>query len=218
MIISKIKFPLRTSVLALLCLSAASLLPGVASAGFEEGVAALDNKDYATAFKEFKLLASQGDATSQYNLALMYAKGQGVSQNANEAVKWYRLAAAQGSGGAQFNIGLMHKSGLGVSQDYKEAVKWFRLAAAQGNADAQNKLGARYAEGLGVFSSRVVAYALYHLSATKDASKENSATENREFLSKSMPLNEINAGKNLARELTKPGSFLKALDAYVKTP
>jgi len=43
-----------------------------------------------------KARAEAGDATAQYNLGVMYSKGEGVAQNDQEAVKWYRLAAEQG--------------------------------------------------------------------------------------------------------------------------
>ena len=199
-------------------MSATLLLSGVASAGLVEGIAAFENNDFATALQEFKTLAAQKDAGAQFNLGVMYANGQGVSQDYKEAVKWYRLAAAQGYASAQFNLGVSYAKGQGVSQDYKEAVKWYRLAAAQENAYAQSNLGAMYANGQGVFSNRVIAYALFNLSASEDSSSENTATENRENLSKGMPSNEINAGQSLTRELAKPGMFLKALESLAKEP
>ena len=39
--------------------------------------------------------AEQGDATAQYNLALMYDNGRGVPQDYVQAHKWYNLAAAR---------------------------------------------------------------------------------------------------------------------------
>jgi TPR repeat protein len=62
---------------------------------------AIGNGDYAEAVKWFRLSAEQGYAKAQYNLALMYANGQGVSQDYKEAVKWYRLSAEQGNADAQ---------------------------------------------------------------------------------------------------------------------
>ena len=47
-------------------------------------------------FEETKRLAEQGDADAQYNLGLMYYRGDGATQNYAEAVRWYRLAAEQG--------------------------------------------------------------------------------------------------------------------------
>ena len=50
-----------------------SLLLGVPSysADFNKGLTAAQNGDYATAMKEWKPLAKEGDAVAQYNLGLM---------------------------------------------------------------------------------------------------------------------------------------------------
>ena len=71
----------------------------------------------------------------------MYAKGQGVQQDYQQAVQWYRKAAEQGNADAQNNLGLMYANGQGVKQDYQQAVQWFRKAAEQGDASAQINLG-----------------------------------------------------------------------------
>ena len=42
------------------------------------------------------LAAEQGYAPAQYNLGVMYANGEGVAKNDEQAVKWYRKAAEQG--------------------------------------------------------------------------------------------------------------------------
>ena len=46
--------------------------------------------DLATALREWRPLAEQGDAKAQYNLGVMYDNGKGVTQDYKEAVKWYR--------------------------------------------------------------------------------------------------------------------------------
>ncbi len=48
---------------------------------YEEGLEAYRRGDYETALKEFRPLAEQGFASSQFNLGLMYARGQGVAQD-----------------------------------------------------------------------------------------------------------------------------------------
>ena len=58
-------------------------------------------------FYETKILAEWGNTTSQYELGLMYYKGQGVEQNYNEAFKWFRLSAQKGLPDAQYYFGLM---------------------------------------------------------------------------------------------------------------
>ena len=57
----------------------------VRAADFVKGQAAYDRGDYTQAFEEFRSLAEQGDAKAQYNLGLMYARGQGVARTAKAA-------------------------------------------------------------------------------------------------------------------------------------
>ena len=80
----------------------------------------------------------------------MYAEGEGVPEDNQEAVKWYRKAAEQGYAKAQYNLGVMYGKGEGVAEDDREAVKWYRKAAEQGIARAQYNLGNRYLRGEGV--------------------------------------------------------------------
>jgi len=101
-------------------------------------------------FKETFKKAEAGDVEAQYNLGLMYARGDGVPQDYNEAVKWYTKAAEQGDAAAQLNLGVMYHEGHGVSQDYKEAFKWCSRAAKQGNHLAQYNLCNMYYSGRGV--------------------------------------------------------------------
>ena len=46
--------------------------------------------------EDVRTCAEQGDARAQYNLGLMYARGDGVPEDDAEAVRWWRLAAEQG--------------------------------------------------------------------------------------------------------------------------
>ena len=56
--------------------------------------------------------AEAGDAEAQFNLGVRYGNGQGVRQDAAEAVRWYRLAADQGIAGAQYELGNMYALGV----------------------------------------------------------------------------------------------------------
>jgi hypothetical protein len=80
----------------------------------------------------------------------MYANGQGVPKDDQQAVAWYRKAAEQGNAMAQFNLGNMYANGQGVPKDDQQAVAWFRKAAEQGNDRAQFSLGLMYDNGQGV--------------------------------------------------------------------
>ena len=106
---------------------------------FEDGFAAAERKDYATAFKLWRPLAEQGNVFAQNNLGVMYKNGQGVLQDYKEAIKWYRLAAEQGNASAQFNLGVMYKNGYGVTQDYARAHMWYNLASAAGGSEYGTK-------------------------------------------------------------------------------
>jgi hypothetical protein len=109
------------------------LLASPAYADFDEGVAAYNRGDYATALREFRPLAEQGHAKAQYSLGRMYHLGRGVPQDYVEAVKWFRAAAEQGHAFAQQNLGIGYLNGQGVLQDYVLAYMWFNLAAVRGN-------------------------------------------------------------------------------------
>ncbi|HBT97796.1 MAG TPA: hypothetical protein DEB25_09305 [Desulfobulbaceae bacterium] len=112
-----------------------------------------------------RLAAERGNAQAQNILGVLYAKGQGVTRNYQEAVNWYRRAAAQGNAQAQNNLGFMYAQGLGVTRDYLEAVNWYRKAAEQGHADAQGNLGNRYYNGQGVMRDYDEAIKWYRLAA-----------------------------------------------------
>ena len=120
-------------------------------ANFEEGEAAYDRKDYATALRVFRPLAEQGHANAQYNLGRMYAQGHGLREDDVEAVKWYRKAAEQGHAGAQISLGVMYTSDRSnIPKNVVEAAKWYHKAAEQGDAFAQLSLGNMYRNGEGV--------------------------------------------------------------------
>ena len=104
---------------------------------YQKGVAAYKKEDYATALKEWRPLAAQGYVFAQYNLGLMYDKGEGVTQDYKEAARLYGLSAAQGFADAQYNLGLLYANGQGVIQDNVYAHMWLNIAASSGfvNAD-----------------------------------------------------------------------------------
>ena len=121
-----------------------------ARADLQKGRTAYDRGDYATALREWKPLAEQGDALAQTSLGLMYVYGRGVPQDDKMAAQWYTRAAEQGLALAQNGLGLMYEYGRGVPQDDKVAAQWYTHAAEQGDASAQNNLGLMYDNGKGV--------------------------------------------------------------------
>jgi TPR repeat protein len=103
-----------------------------AFADTQKGWDAYNSGDYATALKEWKPLAEQGDASAQRNLGLMNFNGQGVTQDYKSAFKWYKLAAKQGFADAQSNLGGMYYNGQGITKDYIRAHMWVNIAVSQG--------------------------------------------------------------------------------------
>lgn len=101
-------------------------------------------------FEKRRVKAVRGDVAAQYNLGLMYARGEGVERDYREAAKWLRNPAAQGYELAQITLGEIYAEGKGVAQDYQEAASWYLKAAEQGNALAQHRIGEMYAEEKGV--------------------------------------------------------------------
>jgi uncharacterized protein len=75
-------------LVAILLAVSMTLSSPVAAQDLQKGFSAYQAGDYATALQEWKPLAEQGNATAQYNLALMYGNGRGVPQDYAEAVKW----------------------------------------------------------------------------------------------------------------------------------
>jgi TPR repeat protein len=161
---------MKNLILIVTAALALSLTP-VLAADFQKGRDAANNGDFATALKEFEALAKQGHAGAQNNLAMMYARGDGVPQNFAQAVKWYRRAAEQGYAKAQFNLGWMYHSGDGVPQNFAQAVKWYRRAAEQGYADGQNNLGTMYEFGDGVPRNYAQAVMWYRRAAEQGNTK-----------------------------------------------
>lgn len=117
---------------------------------FEQGAAAANRGDYATALKFWRPLARRGDVKAQFNLGVMYHQGLGVRKSDRETAKWWHRAAERGYARAQTNLGNMYQYGLGVPKNYKAALKWYRTAARKGDAQAQYNLGFMAWKGIGI--------------------------------------------------------------------
>ncbi len=83
------------ALIAALCAGFTLGLTAPAWAGFDEGVAAYHRGDYATALREWRPLAKQGNATAQFFLGVMYEAGDGVPQDYAQAHMLFNLAASR---------------------------------------------------------------------------------------------------------------------------
>ncbi|MBL4721851.1 MAG: sel1 repeat family protein [Alphaproteobacteria bacterium] len=123
-----------------------------------EAQAALNAGNYTEAIRQFTRFASQGSATAQYSLGLIFSRGYGTPENFSTAANWYKKAADQAHVEAQFDLGALYLRGEGVPQDASQAAKWWRKAASAGDAFAQRSLGDLYLKGDGVKRDLVQAY------------------------------------------------------------
>jgi TPR repeat protein len=108
------------------------------------------DKDDKEAARWFRHAADKGNAGAQYQLGLMYAKGQGVAKDDKEAVAWYRKAADQGHEMARKNLAAMPVIRKETDKTEKEVIDKLRAAAERGEAAAQYHLGIGYLYGRGV--------------------------------------------------------------------
>jgi hypothetical protein len=107
----------------------------------------------------YRSLADSGDASAQFNLALMYDLGQGTPADQALATHWYAKAAAQNQRAAQYNLGVMgwrtrEQGAVALDQ---ARVHW-DAAATAGLAEAQFAAGVLAALDGGEGSALAVGY------------------------------------------------------------
>jgi TPR repeat protein len=95
-------------------------------------------QDYPQAVQWYRKAADQNHSLAQFNLAIMYASGQGVARDDVKSMGWMQKAADQGDAGAQFRVGMKHHRASfdGPPEAAIEsrilAYKWLELSATQG--------------------------------------------------------------------------------------
>lgn len=181
---------------SLFCLFLGLCTPVLADS-VEEGINAVEQQDFLTAYKVFSRLAQEGDVEAQHNLAVLYKQGKGVMKDAKKAAQWFRKAADKGLADAQYYLGHMYDTGQGVEQSPGYAVVWYRKAAEQGNALAQTNLGVLYASGQGVKQDLIQAYVWFSVAAAQGI---QAALDNRELIAKQLSAEQITQAKQQARE------------------
>jgi len=117
---------------------------------WEQGQAAYDIGDFNKAFDIWLELAKRGDELSQFNLGVLYSRGEGADLDRNKAIEWYVRSAEQGYAPAQFNLGAAYLEGDPDSADAQKAVTWWQLAAEQGFVQAQFNIASLYCRGIGI--------------------------------------------------------------------
>ncbi|MGL6188451.1 MAG: tetratricopeptide repeat protein, partial [Holosporales bacterium] len=97
--------------------------------------------NFEDAARWYRKAAEQGDASAQFNLGFILARGEGVTKDLKKAVPLIQKEVEKGHGLARYNLGLMYDNGKSVGKELKEAEKWYRKAVDQEHAEAQFNLG-----------------------------------------------------------------------------
>ena len=108
-------------------------------------------EDNEEAVSYYRKSAEQGNADGEFGLGSMYAIGEGVTQNFDEARKWVMKAAAQGNKNAIAMVAQSYISGgLGFDEATRhgpEALTWIKRAAEFDYLPALINLSAAYRTG-----------------------------------------------------------------------
>jgi TPR repeat protein len=129
----------------------------------------LANQMWEEMFNDNLENAKAGEVEAQYEVGIMYLKGQGVDQDRGKALYWLKKSsdggnqqatsklsriqeqqekfdellgeAESGDIKAQYEVAMMYLKGRGVDQDGKKARQWLGKAADKGDAKAITRLG-----------------------------------------------------------------------------
>jgi hypothetical protein len=123
--------------------------------------------DPASRFAYFHKGAEAGDAEDELQLAILYAKGEGVAQDYAAAATWFGAAANQGLPRAQYDMGVLTERGRGVKADLAAAADWYLKAAQSGYPLAQYNLAVCYTKGQGIRQDLPEAALWYRRAATQ---------------------------------------------------
>jgi uncharacterized protein len=170
-------------------------------AALDDGLAAYDNGDYLTAYRELQPLAEAGDPGAQHTLARMLFAGQGVPRDAVAAMSWERKAAELGSAEAQLGLAIRYENGIDLPMDPAQAAKWYGMAAEQGAPAAQYRLGLLYLNGVGVARDLVTAHMWLNLAAAKLPPGEvrNAVASARDAVAAKMSVAQVKEAQTRAR-------------------
>jgi len=84
--------------------------------------------------------AKKGNAIAQFDLAMMYARGDGVKRSEKIAFKWFHKAALNNHTEAKYYMGLSFLQGRGVKRQPHLARVWFKRANSAGHPKAMYHL------------------------------------------------------------------------------
>ncbi len=81
--------------------------------------------------------AQQGEPMAQYQLSILYGRGEWVAKNEKKAFLLMQQSANQEMANAQAALAMMYANGIGVEADYQAAYYWASVSARNGNTQGQ---------------------------------------------------------------------------------
>jgi len=106
----------------------------------ETGLAALKSKDFPEAIRNLLPLAVEGNAEAQFQIGLMYYKGDGLPKDRCVAVSWLEKAARQAHARAAMFMAFYFSLGGPVKRDDELAYRWASLAHKLGHAQGESQM------------------------------------------------------------------------------
>jgi tetratricopeptide (TPR) repeat protein len=131
-------------------------------------------QDFTQARKWLNEAARKGHSDAQFELGLMYEKGEGVVQDIYMALKWYNKAIEMDQPFAYLRIGCIYVEDKGVPQDMNKAMQYWLKGAVKGNLGCQFLIAYYHEKGQGVKQNYVIALYWYKKAAEES---NNSASQ-----------------------------------------
>ncbi len=181
-------------------------------ADVKAGVDAWSRGDYATAVKEWRQPAINGDADAQFNLGQAYKLGRGVPVDLKAAEEWYRKASLQGHLQAEDNYALI----LFQNGDRQKSLPYIQKSAGRGEPRAQYILATALFNGDMVKKDWPRAYALM---TRASAAGLGAASASLAEMDRYIPLDQRQKGLVMARALEEQAARPMPLpDPVMKGP
>jgi TPR repeat protein len=108
------------------------------------------------------------DAQAQFELGMMYLKGEKVNKDYNKAMGHFLNAAEHNHCIAQCNIGVMYCNSCGVEQDFQKGAYWLFKSAQQEYDVAFFNLGVLFLYGNGPKKNSKLAFKCFYLAAVQE--------------------------------------------------
>jgi len=109
--------------------------------------------DLEKAAQIYKSLAFQGNTKAMVHLGDMFAKGEGVKHNSQNAFALFLCAAKDGDSDGMCKLARMYQTGDGIRQNFKKAFYYYDKAARLGNPQGCYGAGYLTYKGYGVKQS-----------------------------------------------------------------